>query len=523
MSTDHTPRLGRTALALGLFAFLAVVFTLADPGITIDEPLDVRPGRTYVSTLLKQKAGFFQRETIDRVFADNAEHPPLGRWLLGVASTTFEPFAAAIGWTDPYAVIPARVAPAACFGLLITLVTLATGRLRGQVGGIAAGGALLFMPRAFAHAHLGALDTFIALFWVAALLAAERGSRSSKPTRAMAFAGLVLGLALLTKIHAWFLPPIVLGLLLVRFPWRHAVGAFGGWLVVGLGTFLLGWPWLWHDTLTRLGRYLGTGTERLSLQVQYFGQFYADRDVPWHYPWVYFAITVPVGLHLLGVLGAIEVVRGRRKSEGLPWLALAGIGLFLGLFSTRIPVYDGERLFLLVFPLWAILIGIGGAWAWGRTSRRWAHGLMAAAFLAQGYGVVALHPFGLSYYNALVGGLPGAQRLGLELTYWGDAVDRVLLDRLAAEAKPGDLAALAPTLHHIQGVASLTPALVRNQVTIVDQSRAAQADWLILYRRDAYLNPEWRALLNGPPPVGLVAERSKQGVVLSRVLRIRKP
>jgi 4-amino-4-deoxy-L-arabinose transferase-like glycosyltransferase len=523
MSSTPTKNLGPTAAALGLFAFLAVVFTLADPGITIDEPLDVRPGRAYVSTLLKQKAGFFRRETIDRVFADNAEHPPLGRWLLGIASITFEPFAAAVGWTDPYSVIPGRVAPAACFGLLVTLVTLATGRCHGRIGGVAAGGALILMPRAFAHAHFGALDTFISLFWVAALLAAERASRSSRPIRALTFAGLIWGLALLTKIHAWFLPPIVLALLLVRLSRGRAIAGFAGWLVVGLGTFLLGWPWLWHDTLARLGRYLGTGTERLSLQVQYFGQFYADKDVPWHYPWVYFAITVPVGLHILGVLGVVQVLRSGRREECLPWLALAGIGLFLALFSTRVPVYDGERLFLLAFPLWAILIGLGGAWAWGRTRCVWVHGLMTLAFLSQGYGVVALHPFGLSYHNAFVGGLPGAERLGLELTYWGDAVDRGLLDRLAAEAKPGDVAALVPTLHHIQGVASLTPSLVRKQVTLVDQSRVTQADWLVLYRRDAYLTPEWRALLAGPPPANLVAERSRQGVVLSRVLRIRKP
>ena len=65
---------------------------------------------------------------------------------------------------------------------------------------------------------------------------------------------------------------------------------------------------------------------------------------------------------------------------------------------------------------------------------------LVALLVGQGYGVVTLHPFGLSYYNLLVGGLPGAERLGLELTYWGDAVDGPLLDRLAsrgpARARP---------------------------------------------------------------------------------------
>ena len=86
-----------------------------------------------------------------------------------------------------------------------------------------------------------------------------------------------------------------------------------------------------------------------------------------------------------------------------------------------------------------MLIGRGFAAAWDERVgdvRDAAAGRLVAFVLAQGYGVVALHPFGLSYYNLLVGGLPGAERLGLELTYWGDAVDRVLLDRLAGAAAP---------------------------------------------------------------------------------------
>ncbi len=79
--------------------------------------------------------------------------------------------------------------------------------------------------------------------------------------------------------------------------------------------------------------------------VQYFGRVIADRDLPWHYPWFYFAVTVPIGLQALGALG---IVRGwiNRRLDPFPLLLAATIVLFLGLFSTRVPVYDGERLFL---------------------------------------------------------------------------------------------------------------------------------------------------------------------------------
>ncbi len=116
----------------------------------------------------------------------------------------------------------------------------------------------------------------------------------------------------------------------------------------------------------------------------------------------------------------------------------------------------------------------------------------------QGYGVLAFHPFGLSYYNLLVGGLAGADRLGLERTYWGDAVDPVLLDELARRVEPGQTAALAPTLHAMQPTAATTPALVEKGIILTPEQQIGQADWIVIYRRKAYWNREIRR--NRPPP-----------------------
>ena len=104
MSDEATQRrnVRRLALGLGALAGCAVLFTLADPGITVDEPLDVLPGRTYVATLRARGLHFFDADVVDRVFRDNAEHPPLGRWLLGFASTLGEPIEVLLmGGPDP--------------------------------------------------------------------------------------------------------------------------------------------------------------------------------------------------------------------------------------------------------------------------------------------------------------------------------------------------------------------------------------------------------------------------------------
>ena len=164
------------AVMAATVAGLAVLLTLGDPGLTIDEPLDVRPGRTYVAALQAQGWRFFERGFVERVFRDNAEHPPLGRWLLGLASTPGGAFQIMLLGADPTGlyVLSGRLAPALAFAVLVGVVTAESSRRWGRAAGIGAGWSLLAMPRVFAHAHLAALDTFLSLFWTLALLAGVR-------------------------------------------------------------------------------------------------------------------------------------------------------------------------------------------------------------------------------------------------------------------------------------------------------------------------------------------------------------
>jgi hypothetical protein len=150
-------------LIAGCLGAISVILTLSGPGLTVDEPLDVRPGRAYLKILAESGTHFLDRKVVDRVFRDNAEHPPLGRWLLGIASVLAEPFEIMLRGPDPTGsyVLAGRVAPALMFGALLGLVAwTAIGRW-GLSAGLSAAFALVAMPRVFAHAHLGALDTFL--------------------------------------------------------------------------------------------------------------------------------------------------------------------------------------------------------------------------------------------------------------------------------------------------------------------------------------------------------------------------
>ena len=128
-----------------------------------------------------------------------------------------------------------------------------------------------------------------------------------------------------------------------------------------------------------------------------------------------------------------------------------------------------------------------------------------------------MHPFQLSYYNAMIGGLAGAEHLGLELTYWGDSIDGVLLKETSQRVPTGGQVALAPSLHHLYPTAQLTSDLFDRQIQIVAEQNLDETPWMLVFRRSAYWTPEVRAAVDRGHPV---AERSRSGVWLSRLYRL---
>ncbi len=122
----------------------------------------------------------------------------------------------------------------------------------------------------------------MSLFWTLALLAGERSLRSPRLLRAMAVAGAVWSLALLTKIHAWFLMPILLAWAFfyyspaTRRGGRHSMGICRDPLVLARLALAL------VRTLDQTHGLLGhrRGAAHHFIWVQYFGQVVADATCP---------------------------------------------------------------------------------------------------------------------------------------------------------------------------------------------------------------------------------------------------
>lgn len=537
-------------LVVAIVALLSVVLTLdaagdypalfEGPGVTLDESFNVQMGVYQWSALREYNIALMHPDSVREVFGPgsnyNPDHPPLGRLWIGFWHNL-------VVWLFPPADHPpneagvrfvtdcARVGSATAFALNVFLVGLFATKWYGRAAGIIAAVSLVLMPRVFAHAHLASLETFMNLTYSATILAVAHWwtVRSSGFSRAEAkppeggttnvsvltavLTGILFGFALLTKMQAILIPPVV-GVWALWHGRARAIAPLAIFGVVGLLVFFIGWPWLWIDPLTNFREYFARTTSRAVLNCYYLGQVWADKDVPWHYPFVMFAVTVPVGLHALGLLGVFgrrtqsasegrtsQVLRSRFGFVCGPreQLLVAATLLPLVLFALPgVAVYDGERLFLVSYPMWAMLIGRGanvalevlkskaesGQWRLVAGPRE---RVLATAFflLTQSVGVIVMHPCQLSYYNLLVGGLSGADRLGFERTYWGDSLTRQTLEKLANGMVRGGVVVVEPVLHQFQlrELLDQSPILRQKELRLLTAKEAGEIADLKVWRQ----------------------------------------
>ena len=149
----------------------------------------------------------------DRSAEASSEHPPLGKWLigLGIKATSFTPQ----GW---------RTAPAIAGTLTVALVFLLALRLFGSAGYATFTGALLALdPLHIVQSRIATLDVFVTLFGVAAVLFAvldyQHPSERLAPAWRLA-AGVAAGAAVASKWSGVLALAVVVVLCLAR-PGSH--------------------------------------------------------------------------------------------------------------------------------------------------------------------------------------------------------------------------------------------------------------------------------------------------------------
>lgn len=514
---EYEPRRRMDPRWAGLAAFLWAAAGVSHVGVTIDEPLDVAPGRHYWSTIFELHGNSFGPDGVRRMFGGNPDHPPLARWVIGAFSHALAPVRLAISGNADLTglnIAGARIGSAAAFGLTVALLGHFVAKRHGRPAGWAAAICYACLPHVFGHAHLAALESVLNLTWLAAALAWLRWSEKPTSKRSL-LAGFLTGLACLTKLQGWLiLPWLVPVILFTPAAWRARFSVIVGVATVPLWWFA-GWPWMWFETSVRLRAYFLSSVERTHLNVTYFGQVYADDRLPWHYALVQWFAAVPPVVLVLFAAGAVAAWRtpGQRIDR---FFSLIPAGS-LALFSLPIARYDTDRLFLVQWPAVAALAGAGFEVIRRKLADRgYARGgpVVFGAVLAVFLVVPCLKPSPLSYVSPLAGGVRGFEAWGMDLNYWGDAVDSTLMARMEKLVKPGQKVVVVPTLAGGQA-AFLTPdELLRKGLIFEEQTRWQEADWLVIYRRPAYWPEGLEAWIRSKPPVEV---RQRDGVWLAAI------
>ncbi len=129
-------------------------------------------------------------------------------------------------------------------------------------------------------------------------------------------------------------------------------------------------------------------------------------------------------------------------------------------------------------------------------------------------------PCWLSYYNVAVGGLSGAAKIGLQVTYWGDGVTRTFLADVALKVPPGTQVAAVPSLVDSQWpeLWRQSPELKRRNVRYVPwQDDGPRPAYVLLFARPEYLPQEFRGTIDKSR---IVAAVRRQGVVLAALIKL---
>jgi 4-amino-4-deoxy-L-arabinose transferase-like glycosyltransferase len=419
-------------IAVGLFiGYLALLLATAGSlGFTRDEGFYFAAARAYgdwLTLLWHSPTEALSRGTLDRYWAINHEHPSLlkllfalsNRWLSGAFSQTSSSF---------------RL-PGMLLSSLAVAVTFVWGqRTLGRAGALVAALSLAFMPRVFFHAHLACFDLPVCAMWLLTSYVYVRSLES--PRRGwLVLAGVMYGLFLDTKHNAWIFPFALLlhfaltqGLPLARDLragaawWRRLPLAWVSMLLLGPLVFYALWPWLWHDTLGRLGEYVAFHTGHEYYNMEFLGQTYWKPPMPRGYAWLMTLATVPLVTLLLAAVGLIALKR-ERHSDHVFWLVSIAIS-YAPWLSTSTPIFGGTKHWMTAYPFLCLLAGLGFkhvVQALSAFRRRLGSPSLVAACVLVGPIVMTLHahPFGLSAYTPLVGGAPGAATLGLNRTFWG--------------------------------------------------------------------------------------------------------
>lgn len=446
-------RLLNIALGAGIACiYLFLLIGTDTMGFTRDESYYFHAGREYSGWFTELEANIandsmsdsFTRESIDRHWSYNPEHPVLMKTMFGLSDKYLH---AVRGWMGPSRAMRFPTMLSAALMVFLTYL-FALDAFKSRLAGVSAALSIALLPRLFFHSHLAVFDVGITAAWLATTYAYWRAFRS---TPWVWTAGIVWGVALITKLNAFFIPIAFLAHLAISTlrQWRirgtsiripALPTALFTMAIVGPIIFYFGWPRHWFDTFERIGWYLNFHLTHEHYFVNYFGQNLWEPPFPWHYPFVMTLATTPLVILFFWISGAGVMLadtwrRWRRdgrifsdeRATGL-LLLINALLPFLIIARPSTPIFGGIKHWFPALPFLAIIGGYGVKRFYDvalELHPRAAKPMMAALLIALAVPAATAtwvsRDVGTGYYNEAVGNYTGgAERKGMR-QFWGYA------------------------------------------------------------------------------------------------------
>jgi hypothetical protein len=439
-----------TPIALFLGVLLFISLTAKDYGVAWDEPPYYHAADLHLKWIVEVGDNLVRdelRKSLDDANIKaawhwnpyNVPHPPFSRIISAIAKNLSGDM------VDKFTAY--RLAPALFFAVLVAVIYLWLNELFGPATGLFSASALMLIPNLFGYAHIAVTDLPLATMWFLTVYCFWKGLTGWQWSIAL---GVVWGLALSTKFPALLIPvPLIVWAHLFHRD-KYANNIFSLVFIAPL-VMVATQPYLWHQTGLRVLEFLYEGISRgyrtdANFGVFFLNQILSSQQLPWHYPFYIVAVTTPEPILLLALVGILSAIWLREQRSILLLLTLnATFVLILGVLPGAV-LHDGVRQMLSALPFIAALAGVG-FFVLTAALVNVAHrseslqrinnlkGKVTAAFFVlvcvnPAIDLYLAHPFQLSYYNRLVGGIRGGYKRGLETTYFMEAITPAFLQRL---------------------------------------------------------------------------------------------
>jgi len=380
------------------------------------DPRDILPPKSIRESKSPARS-FYQHDAFNfdwYMQIDGNGHPPVSDILSSIFNRVLFGHLKIVNDVDSYRVYGILLA-----AILVGVVYYWIGGIYGGFSGLIAAASLALYPLFWAESHFNTEkdvpETAYFFFFVYSFY---RGFTQKKWKWILA-SGIFVGLALGTKFNVLFVVFIIVPWLLMYLKGKIFRKENLKLLLISLLAVLIGivifygtWPFLWQDlgggTQKVFGFYKGIGTSS-SLGIN-------------TYPLIWIAITTPLVILSLFLVGLIKIVVNFRKDKKLLGFILI-LGFAVPVVRVVLPgtnIYGGIRQIMEYIPFMAAVAGIGAGYVIQglKTKKSLGYFLILFGFLSLSTTLIRIHPNENVFFNVLIGGLKGAKEKNI--TSWGN-------------------------------------------------------------------------------------------------------